>query len=522
MSVVENSVIGRWVLALCALLYRWYDGSLLAAGLRRFGRGCRAAWMGSAFGRSCRNSAGLKWLSREGALSRAWPNSLLCRGLTTLISLPTIILQAIYRPLRSVVEGSVFARLFLGMAEQTPLLVGWVMLAVMVVPYEAWNNAYSLAGFALCLFLTVFAGVRKPDFRLSLASVGPWLMAFAGMVVLAWYLSIDRSESTRHLSFHLTCMLCVLVLVTTLERREQLVRLLEMASLAMLVISLYGFWQRIQGIEVNPSYVDLTVNRGMPGRVFSFFENPNACGEVLLLLLPLAFALILCGGWGGRLLGLLSFGAGGMAIAMTYSRASWIGLVVAAFLFVLLWNKRIIPVALIVAVIGCFFLPSTVTNRFLTIFNTSDTSTASRFPYYQAAWDFIKTQPFLGAGLGTEQVRTVIEDRDLFHGVDVFVHCHNTYLQIWCEMGFFGLVTFVAGLLWTIRRGIDSVRTALCSSQTRIAVIGGTSALLGAMVCGLADYLWNYPRVMLIFWFVASVALAGIRLAAREANGETA
>ena len=60
MSVVENSVIGRWVLALCALLYRWYDGSLLAAGLRRFGRGCRAAWMGSAFGRSCRNSAGLK------------------------------------------------------------------------------------------------------------------------------------------------------------------------------------------------------------------------------------------------------------------------------------------------------------------------------------------------------------------------------------------------------------------------------------------------------------------------------
>ena len=42
------------------------------------------------------------------------------------------------------------------------------------------------------------------------------------------------------------------------------------------------------------------------------------------------------------------------------------------------------------------------------------------------------------------------------------------------------------------------------------------------MVCGLADYLWNYPRVMLIFWFVTGVSLAGIRLAAREANGETA
>ena len=46
--------------------------------------------------------------------------------------------------------------------------------------------------------------------------------------------------------------------------------------------------------------------------------------------------------------------------------------------------------------------------------------------------------------------------------------------------------------------------------------VGGISALLGTMVCGLADYIWMYPRVMLIFWFVAGVALAGIKVAAQE------
>ena len=44
------------------------------------------------------------------------------------------------------------------------------------------------------------------------------------------------------------------------------------------------------------------------------------------------------------------------------------------------------------------------------------------------------------------------------------------------------------------------------------AFCGAASALCGAMVCGLADYLWNYPRVMCIFWFVFAMALAGTKV----------
>lgn len=58
-----------------------------------------------------------------------------------------------------------------------------------------------------------------------------------------------------------------------------------------------------------------------------FFDNPNTFGEVLLLLIPVAVAYLLCTkSWLGRLLGLLSVGTGCMAMAMTYSRASWVGL----------------------------------------------------------------------------------------------------------------------------------------------------------------------------------------------------
>ena len=55
---------------------------------------------------------------------------------------------------------------------EEPLLVGWVMLAVMVVPYEVWNNAYSLEGLAVCLFLTVFRVNYKKSRRQHMYFVG--------------------------------------------------------------------------------------------------------------------------------------------------------------------------------------------------------------------------------------------------------------------------------------------------------------------------------------------------------------
>ena len=97
-----------------------------------------------------------------------------------------------------------------------------------------------------------------------------------------------------------------------------------------------------------------------------------------------------------------------------------------------------------------------------------------------------------------------------------FVHCHNIYLQVWCETGLVGLITFLGGVLWTFKKGAKAAAQATCSRPVRLAIIGGVTAIMGSMLCGVADYIWNYPRVMLIFWFVCAIALAGIRLAARE------
>lgn len=508
MEVVRSSVLCTWLAPLWHWLRERYEYSLLARILRGIALGWRRAYHGSVV---------VGVLSREGVLTRAWPESVLCRVLTFLISIPTILLQKLYAVGQDVFEHSVFARIAFAVVEQTPLAVAWIMVLFLALPFERWNNAYSFAGFALCFVMAWFAGMRKPGFRLDLKFVGPWLVAFAGMTFAAWPLSAYPSLSFRFLLYYITCMLCVVILVSTVESREQLERLLCFTSLSLLIMSLYGIYQRIQGVEVNLSYVDVNVNGDMPGRVMGFFDNPNTFGEVLLLLIPVAVAYLLCTkSWLGRLLGLLSVGTGCMAMAMTYSRASWVGLALAAVVFVILWNSKLIPLGIVVALVGLALLPDTVFHRILTIFNTSDTSTSSRFPLYRAAAAFLQQRPVLGAGLGSDAVRQSISDLNLFHGKDHFVHCHNIYLQVWCETGLVGLISFVGGILWTAKQGAKAVFHKQCDLVVRMAVVGGVSALLGGLLCGMADYLWNYPRVMLIFWFVCALALAGIRLAGQE------
>lgn len=508
METLQASLCGRFLLAICISLSDWYEESLIAVLIRGGSALFRRVWAASVLGHM---------FSRESGVSRGWSSSLFCRGLSMLINLPGLLLRRLYFSARGFFDGSCVLRFGFAVVENTPIAVGWLMLVILIIPYKSWNNAYSLLGFGLMLVFAVLSAVRRKRRRLNLVDIGPYAVIFASFVFLAVPMSAYTAFSSRFLLYHLACMLCVLVIVSTVERASQLRRLAGMATLGMIVTSLYAFVQRAQGVDVNPSYVDLTLNKDLPGRVYSMFENPNAFAEVLVLLIPIALGLMLgAKSWRGRILGLVGVGTGSIAIIMTYSRASWVGLAVGIFLFVFLWKRKILPGLILLALAALPFLPQTVLNRMMTIFNFSDTSTASRFPLYEAGARLIADRPLQGAGLGSDAVRQAVTDLNFYHGKSPFVHCHNIYLQVWAETGLFGLVSFVGAAFWALKRGGSAALRRLGGSSARMMIIGSLSALLGIMVCGVADFIWHYPRVMLIFWFVFALAAASIRVTLAE------
>lgn len=480
-----------------------YDQSILHRCLVRLGAWCNA---------QVDESRILRVVCRQGAVARSWQESLACRAVTFLINLSAWLLHKLYAAFRMTFEDSFFARLAFSMGDETAIAQSWMIMLLWVIPFSHWNNAYSLMGFVLLLALFYVGAMHQERFRLDAANIGFYPMLLFGAMFLAVAFSYVPSESLRFLFYHISAALCVLVTVSAVRSVEDLKRLAAGGGVCVLVSSLYGVYQRIQGVEVNESYVDMTVNAGMPGRVESYFDNPNTFAEVLILLLPLVLALVLCSRrWYSRLIACGVAVVGVAALGMTYSRASWVGAACAMVVFVFLWKPKLIPGFAVLCVLCIPFLPDTIWNRILTITNFSDSSTASRIPLYEAALEVIKKSPVTGAGLGTAATQTYISDFNLYHGEAPFVHAHNFYLQVWIEAGLLGIIGFVGGMLWNIKRAAHVVRHCE-DSAARTITCAAASALCGAMVCGLADYLWNYPRVMCIFWFVFAMAIAGTKL----------
>ncbi|MEG2177035.1 MAG: O-antigen ligase family protein, partial [Oscillibacter sp.] len=475
---------------------------------------CVGAWCN----RQVDSSALLSVLCREGAVARVWADSTLCRLLTALVNFPGWLLHKLYLALQPLFDGSLLAPLVFELGEETAVAQSWLVMLLWVIPFKRWNNAYSLLGFAALLLLFYAGAMGRKAFRLDIKSIGFYPVLFFGAVILGVVFSYVPSISLRFLFYHVSAALCVLVTVSAVRCGEDLKRLAAGGGFVVLISSLYGVYQRMQGVKVNKSFVDLNLNVGMPGRVASFFDNPNTFAEVLILLLPLVLALILCSEH------LLSkavacgiFAVGVAALGMTYSRASWVGIACACVVMVFLWKPKLIPLFLLFCVLCIPLLPDTIWNRILTIANPTDTSTASRFPLYRAALNVIKEAPVTGAGLGTTTVQEYISDLNLYHGKAPFVHAHNFYLQVWIEAGLLGIVGFVGSLLWGVKTAARTVRHCP-DSAARTITCAAAAAMCGAMVCGLADYLWNYPRVMCMFWFVFALALAGAKVCRNTAE----
>lgn len=501
---------------LCLLLADIYRESALCRLLDRLGAWC---------GRQIEGSVLLRPLCREGAVARAWPESLLCRLLSLLVNLPGMLLHRLYLALRATFEDSFFARLAFTMGEETAIAQSWLISLLWIIPFSRWNNAYSFMGFFLLLALFYAGSMRHKDFRLDLESIGFYPVLLFGAVFLGLVFSYAPALSMRFFLYHISAALCALLTVSAVRCAEDLKRLLAGGGICVLVSSLYGVYQRLQGVEVNRSYVDLTLalNQNMPGRVESFYDNPNTFAEVLILLLPLVLALFLCSKTLlGRLAAAAAFAVGVAALGMTYSRASWVGIACAMAVMVFLWKPKLIPFFAVFCALCVPFLPSTIWNRILTItILTSDASTASRIPLYRAALEVIRSRPVRGAGLGTSAPQAFITAFNLFHANFPYVHSHNFYLELWIQTGLLGFVSFFAAMLWNIKNAARAVRHSK-GSAARTITCAAAASLCGIMVCGLADYPWHYPRVMCIFWFVFAVALAGAKLCRGEAREKSA
>lgn len=472
-----------------------------------FSSGLKKLWSGSAL-------SGI--LSRRGRLAADWEQSRAFKFLTGIINFVPRLLGRLYNSGRGVFEESVFMRAVWYCGENAYILISWLFLLIMVIPYDYWNNAYSFAGMLIILAAFYVYGMRKDSVLLEVKSVGVYTVAFAAFEALFVFLSYDKSESIRFFTYHFTCMLTVLLIVSSVRSARQLIRIIDFSLAGTGIASLYAIIQRLQGIEVNKSYVDLSVNANMPGRVYSFFLNPNSFAMLLVMMLPVSAVLIFYTRGYKRLFYLLVFAVSAVALLMTYTRAAWGGFALSILVMALIMRPVLVPLFVLAGIFALPLMPAAIYNRVMTIFSTKDTSITSRGPIYDAAWKLILKNPVIGAGLGYEAVRAKALDLGLYKGIAPFVHAHSIYLEIAAELGVFGLLAFLGTILSGIKNGLKAIFGKKGSRLLQAVIAAQISAFAGIMLCSWVDYPWSFPRIMLMFWFSFAILISAVKLANQE------
>ena len=503
----------------------WAAGSAVCRWLAWLWNAFRTVWHESAvggwfhrrrldFAAAGAESRAVDLVTRDGGVKRAWDGSLFGRLFRWLWNLPATLLKALRRLLGGLWDGSLALRGVAALGRASALLVGLFALWMLVSPHASWNNSYGFLA-AAAIFALYCVGCADRKATLEVGRFGPYFAFYVLFITLGLVCSLSRSLSLRFFLFHMTCFLLAVVTVSAVKEYRQLKTLLILVAVGLTAAALYGCYQGYIGVEVVASQQDLTLNKDMPGRIYSFFDNPNNFAEVLAMFIPLVGALTLnAKGWRGRLGGLVCLGASVAAIGMTYSRSSWLGLALAVVVFLALMDWRFLPAMVVLGVCAIPFLPKSILNRILTIGNMKDSSARYRIAIYEDTARLLKDYGVTGVGLGSDILtRTFKGYPPMFDG-NFPIHTHNNYLQMWAEVGIFGLLAYAGLILGQIKESLRAFRKADKSLKRILAAaLGG---LVGLLAIGLVEYTWFYPRNMFLFWLLFAVVASCVKLAEQE------
>lgn len=466
----------------------------------------------------------VKLCRKTDLIQRIYSDSLFARLIRFICDTITKLIALVAKPFLNAADTSLFVRLCRGsVLLNFEFLLGVSICGMFIVPHEYWNNSYAVImafGLLALYFIMVGCGKRGllyPD------KLGLPFMLFAIVLVLSLLFSYARTDSMRILLFFLASFAMMYVIAADISDAKRLQKLMAFIYLALILTSVYAIVQRALGlVYVNPLFTDLDANIGVPARVTSTLDNPNNFSEFIVLFLPLCAAFagtrktvlrstVLCIG--------LIFPA--IALVMTYSRSGWISIVLAAFVYVWLRNKKLIPILALLMLMSIPFLPDSILARLssLTALLSGgsghvDTSATHRLLLWESTAQMIRDHGFTGIGLGPEAFSAVYSHYIQPDTIGHASHTQSLYLELILEIGFLGFVAFMWMALRNIKNLVIVQRGA--DSVLKPVLIACAAAFIGIAFSCCVEYIWFYPRNMFAYFILFGISLAALNIAKKD------
>ena len=261
-------------------------------------------------------------------------------------------------------------------------------------------------------------------------------------------------------------------------------------------------------------------SRGRDWRATGFFNHWTTYSEVLQLIASLALGIFLALRQKKSVTGLLLvIATGGLvfALAMTVTRASWIGFAAsAALMLVLTSSRRTILIvgacAIPLVLAGVFLLQQ---RRSIGLIDRKDQSTSWREMVWREGFDLLVSKPrHIVFGVGIDSIKGHWREWGLFdNGRQPIGHMHSNLLQLALERGVPVLIVWLiffhlyARMLWQIQRREAGTPMGDVQNFPRGLALGALGGGLGFFASGLVHYNWGDSEVVTVFYLIMGLCL---------------
>ncbi|MDR0957935.1 MAG: O-antigen ligase family protein [Clostridiales bacterium] len=335
-------------------------------------------------------------------------------------------------------------------------------------------------------------------------------LLFAVLLAFSCFISFRPSGSFPMAAVYILFIIFAIVSKNLLNTKKKFFAVLSLLISSSLFVSLYGIYQRFTGnLENREMWLDADMFTNVGARVYSTLENPNVLGEYLIISISIsAAALYFLKKPVSKIAALIVAVIGGVCMILTLSRGAWLGLMIAALVFAVLAERKLIWLFLLAAIISPLVMPDSILDRFLSIGNVADSSTSYRVNIWRASLEILKVFWPIGIGQGEESFVTIYSLFSL--NAITAPHSHNLYLQIIIDLGICGFLLFVCCMLIYFKNLLSLVKKA--DKQLKFAAAGLAAGMVGYLAQGATDNVWYNYRVVCLFWFLLAASCAAYRL----------
>jgi O-antigen ligase len=311
------------------------------------------------------------------------------------------------------------------------------------------------------------------------------LAAFFLALIVSVVFSHDKVNCLKESYKYITGPL-VLLAAGSCDKKEKniILRTLLFAGLAISILAIYQYFFGFRNLldylkreNINNAFaMDYIARR----RVFSPFVTPNALGGYLAMITPLVLI------FKNRLLFALPIL---IALFLTGSLGAISSLALAVIIYLYLksgHHKKILIYLLgILTILGLVFMFRNAPQKahFQPAF-----SAVMRLNYWAETLRIIKLHPWTGVGIGN-------------FNLEYSRYAHNSYLQIWTEMGILGIIS----ILWLIFCACrDVVKRSLRGDDSDLVPL---ICILIFVIHNVVDFSFFLPEVSYIWWLIMGVTI---------------